>query len=124
MFEFLKKIKRGNRLELIVGVIESDDAAFDKAVKLEQYIKEEVALAYKAGMLHFNALDHTLLSIEPVEFELDNNDDGVTVVEFSLVELAKESRIPWGQHEGFGLPADLNEDLLTNLYLQAKGFKS
>ena len=66
--------------------------------KLQEYIAKEVELAYKAGMLKFNALDHTFQA------------SGTTL----LLQWHKEDLSSMGVGEGA---------LLPSLYLQAKGFK-
>jgi hypothetical protein len=80
----------------------------ESASTLMDYIAKEVELAYKAGMLHFNALDHTLLDTSSVEQALDEED------------IWKEK---WVQSEGWSTGTPVQDDLLVSLYLQAKGFK-
>lgn len=63
---------------------------------LHKYIAKEVELAYKAGMLHFNALDHTLK----------------TPWKNTVWTKANLNFMDTG-----------NGVLLPSLYLQAKGFK-
>lgn len=77
-----------------------DEAIFSSAspTALEDYIAKEVELAYKAGMLKFNALDHTFQA------------SGTTL----LLQWHKEDLSSMGVGEGA---------LLPSLYLQSKGFK-
>jgi len=68
----------------------------ESASTLMDYIAKEVELAYKAGMLKFHALDHTM------------------------------QRATWSSPHGRQLIEDLDfgpESILPSLYLQAKGFK-
>ena len=77
-----------------------DEAIFSSAspTALKDYIANEIETAYKAGMLKFNALDHTFQA------------SGTTL----LLQWHKEDLSSMGVGEGA---------LLPSLYLQAKGFK-
>lgn len=67
---------------------------------IEEEIAKQVELAYKAGMLHFNALDHTLV-VEDMEGGLRKSH--------------------WTKED---ISLDIGDlKLLPELYLQAKGFK-
>ena len=65
---------------------------------LSLWYKADIELAYKAGMLHFNALDHTLKPTNSSTLNQWNDTD------FSFMEIG-------------------DYILLPSLYLQAKGFK-
>ncbi len=92
MTELIEKMSYEDR------ATELDRAIFkvSSVMALQEYIAEQVELAYKAGMLYFNALDHTL----------------TTPWENTVWTKANLNFMETG-----------NEALLPSLYLQAKGFK-
>lgn len=57
MTELIEKTSYASRLVDLRGII---NTAEDPYKALTEYISQQVELAYKAGMLRFNALDHTL----------------------------------------------------------------
>lgn len=86
--------KESEIYDLLVGPEHSE--LRDDVVRVQEYIAKEVELAYKAGMLNFNALDHTLK----------------TPWENTVWTKANLNFMDTG-----------NGVLLPSLYLQAKGFK-
>ena len=81
-----------------IGKILADPVYEEDIERLRDYIAKEVELAYKAGMLKFNALDHTFQA------------PGTKL----LLQWHKEDLSSMEVGEGA---------LLPSLYLQAKGFK-
>ena len=82
----------------------SSNSAFERNGSIDallQYIAKEVELAYKAGMIHFNAFEHTLNSVDS-----DGN----------------KCRAKWSDRDLSFLETG-RYSLLSSLYLQAKGFK-
>jgi hypothetical protein len=92
MTELIEKISYEARLKELV------DLQYIKVEELQEYIAKEVELAYKAGMLKFNALDHTFQAPGTKLLFQWNKED------LSFMEVGEEV-------------------LLPSLYLQAKGFK-
>ena len=94
MTELIEKTSYKSRQAKLAKVIFSSASP----TALEDYIAKEVELAYKAGMLKFNALDHTFQA------------SGTTL----LLQWHKEDLSFMEVGEGA---------LLPSLYLQSKGFK-
>lgn len=97
MTELIEKTSYESRHSKLIELFEDTMTSYSSTA-LEDYIAKEVELAYKAGMLRFNALDHTFQA------------SGTTL----LLQWHKEDLSSMGVGEG---------TLLPSLYLQAKGFK-
>lgn len=109
MTELLEKMSYEARQRIIEATViqaTADPFRPDKEQWKEvmELIAKEVELAYRAGMLHFNALDHTCLDTIQVEsLDIDN--------------------IPWAHNQDWDPAGPVKPDLLISLYLQEKGFK-
>lgn len=109
MTELLEKMSYNKRLE---GLKDELAIHAGKPEAILELICNAVELAYKAGMLHFNALDHTLLSTVDLENSMVDNFDRNEI-----------SRVPWILGSDWDPMGPVKQDLLISLYLQEKGFK-
>lgn len=107
MTELLEKMSYSERLRSL-----SKKLDYDEALELLEDFAKEVELAYRAGMLHFNALDHTLLSTYDLQRSLEDQED------YYMID-----RVSWSNGEDWDPTGPVKPDLLVSLYLQEKGFK-
>lgn len=118
MSEFLEK-RKIERLQVIleahIGVVSDPIMKKRKIENLQNFIKRELDLAYRAGMIHMNCNDNTCLNPADIEFGFSTKS--------GFSESSNLRRVKWASTDAFNPIGHVKEEYLVKSYLISKGYE-